>query len=252
MPAASEEDVANVADAVAPTASDGLNAVRVTELPSAMFATRPSTSEAETSKLVNEPATTVCGPGQLMTTGAFAGPPPQGVRAALVLRGFGAPVVKSTAFWSVSVHPFALRSADVVFEGALAGPPPSKKFAVPKPTRSRILPLSAAEQGVEPPLQGRLVVVLARITFPAVAERLVDPVVSADGSVAPIVPPASLTRKCWPGAIEPASAVAAKLPVPLALAYCTDQPLSETVLAPRLNSSMKSFWYVAPALPPPP
>ncbi len=32
-----------------------------------------------------------------------------------------------------------------------------------------------------------------------------------------------------------------KLPVPVALVYWTDQPVSDTELLPRLNSSMKSF-----------
>jgi hypothetical protein len=42
------------------------------------------------------------------------------------------------------------------------------------------------------------------------------------------------------------------LPVPVALAYCTDMPVSDTAVVPRLNSSMKSFWYGAPVFPPPP
>jgi hypothetical protein len=36
------------------------------------------------------------------------------------------------------------------------------------------------------------------------------------------------------------------------VAYCTVQPLMSTVLAPPLKSSTKSFWKVAPLLPPPP
>jgi len=35
-------------------------------------------------------------------------------------------------------------------------------------------------------------------------------------------------------------------------AYCTDHPEMETVVAPRLYSSMKSLAYCAPELPPPP
>src|ERR1700682_5386206 len=34
--------------------------------------------------------------------------------------------------------------------------------------------------------------------------------------------------------------------------YCTDQPVTFTGAAPRLNSSMKSFLKVEPPLPPPP
>src|SRR5436309_5040970 len=39
---------------------------------------------------------------------------------------------------------------------------------------------------------------------------------------------------------------------PLAEAYCTDQPDSDTVAVPWLYSSMKSLRYCAPVLPPPP
>jgi len=40
--------------------------------------------------------------------------------------------------------------------------------------------------------------------------------------------------------------------VPAEDAYCTDQPVTVTAAAPRLKSSMKSFFSVAPELPPPP
>jgi hypothetical protein len=46
--------------------------------------------------------------------------------------------------------------------------------------------------------------------------------------------------------------VAPKLPVPVALAYCTDRPLNETGAFPRLKSSTKSCVYGAPVFPPPP
>ena len=46
--------------------------------------------------------------------------------------------------------------------------------------------------------------------------------------------------------------LAPKLPVPVALAYWSDQPASEVEVEPRLKSSMKSCVYVAPVLPPPP
>ena len=40
--------------------------------------------------------------------------------------------------------------------------------------------------------------------------------------------------------------------VPVADAYCTDQPFKLTATLPRLKSSMKSFLNVAPEFPPPP
>ena len=40
--------------------------------------------------------------------------------------------------------------------------------------------------------------------------------------------------------------------VPVDEAYCTDQPATLCALVPWLYSSMKSFWYGAPVLPPPP
>jgi hypothetical protein len=61
-----------------------------------------------------------------------AGPsPPQVPSGDAVLRGTGAPVAKSPAFWSVSVQPLAARRSAVVFDGAGAGPVPSKKLAEP-------------------------------------------------------------------------------------------------------------------------
>src|SRR5207248_3141662 len=56
-----------------------------------------------------------------------------------VLRGFGAPVAKSEAFWFESVQPPAARRTALVLLGAGVGPVPSKQLAVePKPTRSAI------------------------------------------------------------------------------------------------------------------
>jgi hypothetical protein len=48
------------------------------------------------------------------------------------------------------------------------------------------------------------------------------------------------------------AALAPKLPVPVALAYCSDHALRSTGALPRLKSSMKSLVYCAPELPPPP
>lgn len=55
----------------------------------------------------------------------------QGLSGEAVFRGVGSPAAKSAALSSVSVQPFALRSAAVVFESVGAGPEPSKKFAPP-------------------------------------------------------------------------------------------------------------------------
>src|ERR1700741_336570 len=97
---------------------------------------------------------------------------------------------------------------------------------------------SLAEQGVEPPLQAKPVAVLARMTLPAVALIFTVPVASAVGSATPLAPPdACFTRKYPPGAIEPeraTTAFAAKFPVPVALAYWPDKPLSETAVSLRL------------------
>jgi hypothetical protein len=51
--------------------------------------------------------------------------------------------------------------------------------------------------------------------------------------------------------IVPLSGVACH-DVPAAVAYCTVHPLMSTEVAPALKSSTKSFWNVAPLLPPPP
>src|ERR1044072_6544257 len=110
----------------------------------------------------------------------------------------------------------------------------------------------AREHGVEPPLQARLVEVFARITLPPVADRSPLPVALGWSSGEPFVPPLSLRRQYCRAARTPLSGVATKLPVPVALAYWTDQPVIEIGDVLRLNSSMKSFWYGAPVLPPPP
>src|SRR5262249_10928607 len=60
----------------------------------------------------------------------------------------------------------------------------------------------------------------------------------------------------WPGcSVIDGSTVTplpAKLPVPVALAYCTDQPATDAGPVPRLYSSTKSLVYGAPVFPPPP
>jgi len=102
--------------------------------------------------------------------------------AEAILRGFGAPVVKSEAFWSVSVQPLLFLSTAFVLLGAGVGPDPSKQFVVdPYPTRSRML----APPGHDPV---RAVVVLTRAILPAVADIAIVPVASGAGKF--VVPPA--------------------------------------------------------------
>src|SRR4051812_30299926 len=90
--------------------------------------------------------------------------------------------------------------------------------------------------GMEPPLQARPVTDRTSATFPAVPLRARFPVVSGVGS-APlgVVPAASWTRWYCPGAREPARSTLLEEngPVPVALAYWTDQPSRETVAALR-------------------
>src|SRR4051812_40498287 len=105
--------------------------------------------------------------------------------------------------------------------------------------RSMISASCAAEHGVEPPLHPRDVVEFTRATLPPVALMFVGPVASAVGSGKPVAPPASCTRKYWPGlSITLGSTVmspdAPRRPVPVALVYCTDFPPRETAAAPRL------------------
>ena len=90
-------------------------------------------------------------------------------------------------------------------------------------------------------------------TFPAVALMEMVPTTSGVGSgVVPPAPWASWTRKYWPGASVVAVRFVFCHTVPVAAAYWTDHPLRLAGDVPRLNSSMKSFVYVAPELPPPP
>src|SRR3954447_8095969 len=73
--------------------------------------------------------------------------------------------------------------------------------------------------------------------FPPDAARLVVPVTSGAGRALPTVPVGpSWTRRCRPGAIEPASGVTDQV-LPAEVAYCTDHELTSTDVPPRLNSS---------------
>src|SRR5262245_65933544 len=88
-------------------------------------------------------------------------------------------------------------------------------------------------------------------TFPPELARFVVPVASGVGSAAPTAAAeASCTRKYLPGCTVPLRGVTCQV-VPVADAYWIDHVLMSTAVAPRLNSSTKSFEYVAPLLPPP-
>jgi hypothetical protein len=88
-------------------------------------------------------------------------------------------------------------------------------------------------------LQASAVVALTRTTLPALADIAAPPVASGVGSGAPAEPPLIWTRKYLPGCTvtEGSTVTLPKLPVPVALAYCTDRPASGTGAAPRLYSS---------------
>jgi len=57
--------------------------------------------------------------------------PVQGLTAVFILRGFGAPVAKSAALFSVFVQPLLLLRIEVVLLGEAVGPAPRKQLAVP-------------------------------------------------------------------------------------------------------------------------
>jgi hypothetical protein len=84
-------------------------------------------------------------------------------------------------------------------------------------------------------------------------------VVSGVGRGAPTAAlEASWTSRYWPGARVTSGssvswpALAPRFPVPVGLAYCSDQPPTEAGLVPRLNSSTKSWVNGALEFPPPP
>jgi hypothetical protein len=90
-------------------------------------------------------------------------------------------------------------------------------------------------------------VLLVTATLPLLADIATLPLASGAGKLAPSAPAAvpSCTRKYWPGATLQGpvgqTAVTDQAPVPVADAYCTDQPARLTGEAPRLKSSTKSF-----------
>jgi hypothetical protein len=145
-----------------------------------------------------------------------------------VFRGVGADEAKSRLLLSVSVQPPPPRIAEVVFEIVGAAPAPSKKFALPYPTKSTIFASAAGPHGVELPLQPKGVVVFTRATFPAPAAIAmgVASMTSGVGKGDPTAAwEASWTKKYWPGArVTAGNSVinvefAPKLPVPVALVY---------------------------------
>ncbi len=67
----------------------------------------------------------------------------------------------------------------------------------------------------------------------------ITPVTSGVGTLfTPFALKLSATRKYWPGWMETFGKAVTCHVVPVAAPYCTDQPLTETGLPPRLNSSM--------------
>src|SRR6266446_7897786 len=159
-----------------------------------------------------------------------------------LFRGLGVPVLKSDPLLLVSVQPPTARNMDVVLLlGPDAAPAPSKKFALPYPTKSIMCAASLAEHAVELPLQAKPAEVSTRTTLPAPAAMFMPvALLSSVGSATPVVPPdPSFTREYWPGASEPerVPTLLEKSPVPVALEYCTDQLPMFTVEALRLKSS---------------
>lgn len=104
------------------------------------------------------------------------------------MRGLGGAAAKSAELLPVSLHPSPFLTAAVFVPGAGAGAV-SEQFAdEPYPTRSTMF----VPEGHEPE---SAVVVLTRVTLPAVALRLIEPVASGVGSeLTPFALPASCTR----------------------------------------------------------
>src|ERR1041385_8400783 len=99
------------------------------------------------------------------------------------------------------------------------------------------------------------VVEFTSATVPLVADMLIDPVASVGGrSSVPPLPAASPTRYVAPAGTDALSGVTCQVVVAPGLAemYCTDHPATDAEPVPWLASSMKSFFNVAPELPPPP
>ena len=103
----------------------------------------------------------------------------QSFKGEAVFRGFGLAVTKSAALSFVSVQPPAFLKSEVVLLGAGAGAVPSKQFALlPNPTRSRMLLPEGQETASG-------VMFETNATLAAVALKLIDPLASGVGRLAP-------------------------------------------------------------------
>ncbi len=167
---------------------------------------------------------------------------PHGSGGAAVLRGLGAAAAKSELLLSVSMQPLPARKSAVVVEGVGAGPAPSKKLAAAvadqiddlrqlrgRTRRARTVARQASGRVRQDHLAGaaRHVDRAGRVrrrerAAVGAARRLLHEVVLAGRE----------------GSARGLSWLAPNGPVPVALAYCTDHPSSETVVVPRLNNSM--------------
>jgi len=116
---------------------------------------------------------------------------PQGLSGLAELRGAAAAAVKSEPLLSVSEQPPEFRKIDAVV--LVAGPTvPSKKFALPHPTKSIKCERWVGVQGVLLPLHAIPVVVSASRILPAVpAMLIVVELRSGVGNGTPLAPPAS-------------------------------------------------------------
>ena len=158
--------------------------------------------------------------------------------------GVGAPAVKSVEFSPVA----ATRETEVALVVAGAGASPEKVAASPQPRRST----TAGSSAQVAPVQASFPSAFDSAKTPPVPKALMPAVRSAPGSGSPLpLPAASCTRKVPPAGTLPCSArVLWKAPV--LEAYCRDQPSMLRSWSVVLRSSTKSFWKLAPELPPPP
>jgi hypothetical protein len=165
---------------------------------------------------------------------------PQVTNALAVLCGTTAPAAKSAPLLFVGEHTF-VRIAAVVFDNVAVGVPSEQFAAEPKPTRSTSVGSAVGHE----PLN--VVALLTSAIFPAVALILIEPVASGVGRfVVPPAPTASCTSRYCPGCRVSVGSDVTCHDVPVELAYCTLHPATVTGAAVGLNSSTKSFLYVAP------
>ncbi len=195
-----------------------------------------SVSEADSIRLALWPSTVDSTPGQVVTIGASTGATaPQTLRGEALVRGIGAPGVKSARLLSVSAQPASLRSSASTFEPASAGVV-SKPVAVPKPSRSTTF-------GVAGEAPTRLTVLLTSAILPVVADKFSLPLrgatrgVGSSGTAA--VPACCSIRTYWPGSttIGGSGAMLVQVELLVAAAYCRLQPCRLTATLPRLKIS---------------